>query len=89
MVTYYGTIEDQGKIQLEGDVSDLPVGKRIQVRILVEDDDEEIDDEGISAQDLLNAPFIGVWADRDDIGDTVEFAEKIRRQWENRLDGPD
>lgn len=28
--------------------------------------------------------FIGMWKDRDDIGDSVEFARKLREQAERR-----
>jgi len=83
MATYYGTIEEKGKIQLEGDISDLPVGKRIQVVILEEDDEPE-EVKGITGAEILASGLVGMWADRDDIQDSTEFAENLRRKWERR-----
>lgn len=31
-------------------------------------------------------PAAGIWADREDIGDTVEFTAKLRRRLETRAD---
>lgn len=46
--------------------------------------DEQVIDRGISGAELLAAPFIGVWADRDDIEDTAAFAEDLRKRTEGR-----
>ena len=37
-----------------------------------------------SAARLRNSPIIGMWADRTDIGDSVEFARKLRERAEKR-----
>lgn len=38
-----------------------------------------------TAQDLLNSEVFGMWADRDDIEDSVEFASELReRAWRRR-----
>ena len=37
-----------------------------------------------SAGRLRNSPLIGMWADRTDIGDSVEFARKLRERAERR-----
>lgn len=37
-----------------------------------------------SAQRLLNSPLIGMWKDRTDIGDSVEFARMLRWKAEHR-----
>ncbi len=37
-----------------------------------------------SAARLRNSPIIGMWADRADIGDSVEFARKLRERAEKR-----
>jgi hypothetical protein len=39
--------------------------------------------------DMLKSGIVGMWADRDDIGDTREFARRLRRQAENRHEAPD
>jgi len=37
-----------------------------------------------TAADLLKSGLVGIWADRDDIGDSREFARDLRRQSETR-----
>lgn len=39
--------------------------------------------------DMLKSGIVGMWADRDDIGDSREFARKLRRQAENRQGADD
>ena len=34
--------------------------------------------------DMLKSGIVGMWADRDDIEDPIEFARGLRRQAENR-----
>ena len=39
--------------------------------------------------DLLKSEFLGMWRDRADISDSVEFARKLRSQgWNNSLHEP-
>ena len=44
----------------------------------------------ISGKDVLQywkqEGIVGIWADRDDIGDSVEFARKLRSEAERRLE---
>jgi hypothetical protein len=35
---------------------------------------------GIPASDLLNSDLVGIWADRKDINDTIEFARSLRKR---------
>ena len=37
--------------------------------------------------DLLRSEAVGIWADRDDIGDSVEYARKLRKDLEENLRG--
>jgi glycerol kinase len=47
--------------------------------------DENADEPaGITGAELLAAEFIGAWKDRDDIGDTAEFADELRRKSQKR-----
>ncbi len=39
-----------------------------------------------SAADLARSPLAGLWKDRDDIGDSLEYARKLRREAERRGD---
>jgi hypothetical protein len=34
--------------------------------------------------DMAKSELVGIWADRDDIGDSREFARRLRREAENR-----
>ncbi|HVX86855.1 MAG TPA: hypothetical protein VH253_18880 [Phycisphaerae bacterium] len=40
--------------------------------------------QSMTGQDILNSGLIGLWKDRTDIGDSLEFARKLRRQAETR-----
>ncbi len=37
-----------------------------------------------TAADLAKSELFGLWADRDDIGDSREFARRLRREAESR-----
>jgi len=38
----------------------------------------------MTGKDILNSGFVGLWKDRTDIGDSVEFARKLRKDAETR-----
>jgi len=38
----------------------------------------------LTARDLLQSELVGLWADRDDIGDSLSFARRLRQQAEHR-----
>lgn len=38
----------------------------------------------LTARDLLESKLVGLWADREDVEDSVEFARRLRRQAEHR-----
>jgi hypothetical protein len=37
-----------------------------------------------TSSDLLQSDLIGLWADRDDLGDSREFARRLRQEAERR-----
>ena len=39
---------------------------------------------GMTAGDLLRSPLCGIWKDRSDIGDSVEYARSLRATAEQR-----
>ena len=41
----------------------------------------------LTAGDLLRSPLFGLWKDREDIGDSLEFARKLRTEAEQRRHG--
>ena len=38
----------------------------------------------LTARDLLQSDLVGLWADREDISDSLSFARRLRRQAEHR-----
>jgi len=38
----------------------------------------------LTARELLESDLVGLWADRDDIGDSVSFARQLRQKAEHR-----
>ena len=65
---YLGRVHN-GRIDLDGNVA-LPEGAQVIVSVLT--DDVQGIDQGVTGAELLAAPFIGTWADRDDIGTLPE-----------------
>ena len=43
----------------------------------------------VTAAEVARSGLIGMWADRDDIGDSREFARRLRREAETRGRGAD
>ena len=42
---------------------------------------------GKTAGDMLRSPLLGIWKDRKDITDSLEFARKLRKTAETRKHG--
>jgi hypothetical protein len=40
---------------------------------------------GEDAQEIAALPFFGMWADREDMVDSVAWVRKVREQWLERL----
>ena len=38
----------------------------------------------LTARDLLRSELVGLWADREEIGDSISFARRLRQQAEHR-----
>jgi hypothetical protein len=66
---------------------DFPLGKA-QVQVSMELKDNETADGSNkirTGQDLLESEFVGMWADREDITDSVEFARNLRESvWDRQ-----
>jgi hypothetical protein len=41
----------------------------------------------LTAGELLRSPLFGLWKDREDIGDSLEFARRLRAEAEQRYHG--
>ena len=75
------TIEKDGELRM----TDLPCpkGQSVQIIILYEPKKSK-KRKYMTAGDLLASDLVGIWQDRTDIDDTLEFAQKLRKQAETR-----
>ena len=83
-----GTISN-GRIVLSKPLS-LPEGTEVRIQIepvdpaAVSDDDSQ-DKDSNESEDFANQPFFGMWADREDMRDSVAWLRKQREKWKERL----
>lgn len=67
-------IERDGEITLTG----LPYKRGDHIGLTLLSGKNKDDNKRLTARDLLNSPLVGLWKDREDIGDSLEFARKLR-----------
>ena len=79
MVTAYQGIVQNGQIRFDDDTK-LPEGS--QVIVVVMGEQQAI--EGMTGAEILASGLVGIWADREDITDSGEFVEALRRKAERR-----
>lgn len=73
------TVRRGGVINLRS--QKLKPGATAEVIVLVESEAQD-SAQRMTAADLLKSGMVGMWADRKDIGDSLEFARSLRRQAE-------
>lgn len=73
-----GIITDDGQLQVDTPVN-LPPGP-VEVEIRAEAPKAQ----GVTLGELLNSGLLGLWKDRDDITDSVEFARALRARASRR-----
>ena len=73
-------IERGGVINLRS--RKLKAGTTAEVIVLVETG--KASEKNMTAGDLLASGLVGIWADRKDLGDSLEFARKLRSQASQR-----
>ena len=71
-----GVVTEDGHLQVELP-PDMPPGP-----VEVEIRQEEV--EGVTLGELLESGLVGLWADRTDIDDSVDFARDLRRRASRR-----
>ena len=76
-------VERGGVIHLRS--RSLKAGTTAEVIVLVEAD--KATEKAMTAADLLESGLVGMWAERKDIGDNLEFACSLRSQ-ASRRDNP-
>lgn len=67
-----GVVTSDGKLEIDLP-PDLPVGP-----VEVEIRSQKMD--GVTLGELLQSGLVGIWEDRSDIDDSVEFARQLRRR---------
>jgi hypothetical protein len=78
-VTIHKTMDKDGEIFLTG----LPFQEGEDVELTVSSE-EKLKTGGLTFRKLLESGIVGMWKDRDDIGDSVEFARKLRERAQRR-----
>ncbi len=75
------TIKSGGLVSLRS--RKLKAGTRAEVIVLVEPTENPAE-KSMTGADLLKSGLVGIWADRKDIGDSLEFARQLRQKAERR-----
>ncbi len=76
-------VQPGGVIEIRS--SDLTPGASAEVIVLLDAPETILTHRHtMTATDLLESDLVGLWEDREDIGDSVEFARHLRRQAEQR-----
>ncbi len=76
------TVREDGKVTVRG----LPYRKGDRVEVIVLKTETAGKATGMTARELLDSGIAGLWADRDDITDSSEFARTLREKAERRED---
>jgi len=80
-IKFVTQVTAKGKLKIP-DTMALPKG-RVEVIVLSENGNGKLRKRRKS---LRQDPFVGMWADREDISDTIIFAEDLRRNLEQKHD---
>lgn len=83
VVIHHGTVED-GQIVLP-EALELPDSTEVTVSVEV----AEKPPEAMSTEEWLSLPFFGMWADREEMRDSVAWVRKQREAWTERLERRD
>jgi hypothetical protein len=68
-----------GKVLVPDEPVDLPQGRQLTLQVI-----EEATTTGMTGAELAGSDLVGIWKDRTDIGDSLEFARKLREQAQRR-----
>ena len=80
-VRVHATLSEDGEIRVTG----LPFKKGQHVElILLAEPRERAHPRRRTAKHLLRSPLVGLWENRDDIGDSSAFARRLRQQAQHR-----
>ena len=65
----------------------LPEGTPVVVQVTVEEAAQT--KEAVKKWDIESEPFIGMWADREDMADSVQWEREQRKKWRQRIHRPE
>jgi hypothetical protein len=74
------TLEQDGEIHVSG----LPWKRGQRIEMIVLPDADQIERPALTADRLLASGVIGIWRDRDDLGDSADYARELREQAQRR-----
>lgn len=83
-------IIEQGEVNNGGIVLSKPLSlpEGTKVRIQIEPIDTDEDSQSTTPdenEEFVNLPFFGMWADREDMRDSVAWVRKQREKWLERI----
>lgn len=81
-VTKHTVITEDGKVTVGG----LPYRRGDRVQVIVVKQGGLGRGRETTARDLLESGLVGIWADREDITDSSEFARQLREKAQTRGD---
>lgn len=77
-------VNSDGVLHLHLPVGQTEADKEVQVTVETARPAPLEKRQTLSASDLLHSGLVGMWADRSDIGDSREFASRLRDQAQSR-----
>ena len=63
----------------------LPEGTEVRIQIEPIGTDNTQNTAAEENEDFANLPFFGMWADREDMRDSVAWVRKQRKKWKERI----
>ena len=75
------TVKSGGLVSLRS--NKLKPGTKAELIVLVEPVENSVE-RSMTGSDLLRSGLVGMWAERKDIGDSLEFARELRKEAEKR-----
>ncbi|HTU91635.1 MAG TPA: hypothetical protein VMF69_16245 [Gemmataceae bacterium] len=77
-------VSSDGVLHLHLPVGQTEADKEVQVTVETAVLSPQGNQQTLSACDLLHSGLVGMWAERSDIGDSREFARRLREQAQSR-----
>ena len=75
---------NNGHIVLSNPLS-LPEGTKVRIQIEPIDTDNTQSTAAKENEDFASQPFFGMWADREDMSDSIAWVRKQREKWKERI----